>query len=83
MEQFTHNENCSTALKVVQRNAFFAHPENALLDMLGNDHEKLEDCQLIKFKLCKENQCNNILFQMATLKKVTSRTIETQKVLLT
>ena len=30
-----------TAIKVAQRNAFFAHPENVMLAMLGDDEEEI------------------------------------------
>ena len=41
IQQFPHSEIRSIASKVVQRNAFFAHPENVLLGMLGDDDEEI------------------------------------------
>ena len=41
MQQFPHSEIHSTASKVVQRNAFFAHPENVLLGMPGDDDDEI------------------------------------------
>ena len=41
IHQFPHSEIRSIASKVVQRNAFFAHPENVLLGMLGDDDEEI------------------------------------------
>ena len=33
---------CTVALNVLQRNAYFAHPENVLLGMLGDNNENLQ-----------------------------------------
>ena len=41
IQQFPHSEIRFIASKVVQRNAFFAHPENVLLGMLGDDDEEI------------------------------------------
>ena len=41
IQQFPHSKIRSTVLKFVQRNAFFAHPENVLLGMLGDDDEEI------------------------------------------
>ena len=41
IQQFPESEIRSIASKVVQRNAFFAHPENVLLGMLGDDDEEI------------------------------------------
>ena len=39
--QFSNKVVRETALKVVQRNAFFAHPENVLVAMLGDSNEDI------------------------------------------
>ena len=41
IQQFSNSKIRSTVLKVVQRNAFFAHPENVLLGMLGDNDEEI------------------------------------------
>ena len=38
---FSNQKVVETALKVLQNNKFFAHPENILLGMLGDDDEDL------------------------------------------
>ena len=42
IQKFPHSKICSTELKVVQRNAFFAHPKNILLGMLRDDDEEIK-----------------------------------------
>ena len=81
MQQFPHSKIHSTALKVAQKNAFFPHPENDFLGMLGDDDEEIRRLAVNKIQTLQD--CN-ILFQMKTSKKeVTSTTIKAQKVLLT
>ena len=41
MQQFPYSKICSTVLKVVQRNVDFAHSENVLLGVLGDDDEEI------------------------------------------
>ena len=41
IQRFPHSKIRSIALKVVQRNAFFAHPENVLLGMLADNEEEI------------------------------------------
>ena len=41
IQQFPHSEIRSIASKVVQRNAFFAHPENVLLGLLRDHDEEI------------------------------------------
>ena len=42
IHHFSHSKSRSIALKVVQRNTFFAHPENVLLGVLGDENEKIK-----------------------------------------
>ena len=37
-----------TGLKIVQRNAYFAHPENTLVSMLGNSNEEISSLRVNK-----------------------------------
>ena len=50
IQQFPHSEIRSIASKVVQRNAFFAHPENVLLGMLGDDDEEIRRLAVSKIQ---------------------------------
>ncbi|ESN96201.1 hypothetical protein HELRODRAFT_163242 [Helobdella robusta] len=48
-------QNPSTALKVLGRNAYFAHPENILLSMLADEQKHIRELALRRILKCRAN----------------------------
>ena len=54
-------QNCEVqeiALRVLERNAYFAHPENILLGMLADENQKI--CQIAVDKILKIRSLSSI-----------------------
>ena len=82
IQQFPHSKICSSVLKVVERNTFFAHPENVFLGMLGDNDVEITRLTVNKIQALQGKSLQHTIL-MAALKEVTSRIIKKQKVLLT
>ena len=61
IQQFPHSKSHATVLKVVQINGFFAHPENVLLGMLGDEDEEIRRLVVNKIQTLQEKSLQHTI----------------------
>ena len=69
--QFPDKQMRDNALKVLRRNAFFAHPEHVLIAMLGNENKHVRNIAVDKIMSLSESLL--VLATLIFLKKQLAR----------